>query len=278
MEKVTFCASCGEKILENFCSNCGEKRLHEHDFALKHYIEESIEGISHFDNKFFRTSKVLVTKPGLLTLYFSNGQRVQFLKPFQLFLICNLFFFLLAGKLNIFSQSISNFYQYKPYTYFNTKQAVDARAHDEKSYNALATTFNERVGTQSKVYIVVFIPIFAACFALLFYRNKKYFSEHLVFATHFFSFILLFYTFFTILIMKPFYWLSGLNFSSTFDLITSCASLVVLSSYFLIAAKRFYGHSIRFAIPKAVLTIIIFMISLYAYRLLLFYWIITGIH
>lgn len=278
MEKVTLCATCGNHISENFCSNCGEKRLHEHDFALKHYVEESIEGISHFDNKFFRTSRILITKPGLLTQYFSNGQRVKFLKPFQLFLICNLFFFLLAGKLNIFSQSISNFYQYTPYTYFNTKQAVDARAHDEKSYNTLATTFNERVGTQSKVYIVIFIPIFAICFALLFYKTKRYFSEHLVFATHFFSFVLLYYTFFTVLIMKPFYWLSGLKFSSNFDLITSLASLAILSSYFLIAAKRFYGPSTRFTIPKAIFTIILFMISLYAYRLGLFYLIITGIH
>ncbi|MES2826551.1 MAG: DUF3667 domain-containing protein [Bacteroidota bacterium] len=278
MEKAIICASCENTISENFCSVCGEKRLLKHDFALKEYIEESIEGISHFDNKFFRTSKLLFIRPGLLTHYFSTGRRVKYLKPFQLFLICNLLFFLLAGKLNIFSQSISNFYQYKPYTYFNTKEAVDSKADNANDANMLAQAFNERVGTQSKVYIAIFIPIFGLCFALLFRNTKRYFSEHLVFATHYFSFILLYYTLFTILVLKPFYWITGINFSSTFDLVSSFGSLILLSWYFIAAAKRFYHNTGGFVIIKALFTIILFMISLYAYRLLLFFWIINGIH
>ena len=124
----TTCASCNTPFTGKYCPDCGEKQLDRHDFAIQHYLEETLEGFTHFDNKFFRSVKILVTWPGMLTQYFSTGKRVSFLKPFQLFLICNLVFFLLAGKLNIFAQSLYSFYTYEPYTYFNTKPTILAKA------------------------------------------------------------------------------------------------------------------------------------------------------
>lgn len=265
------CVSCGHTVDNKFCGSCGEKQVDSHDFAMSHFIEESIEGFTHFDNKFFKSAKLLITRPGLLSLYFSAGKRVAFLKPFQLFLICNLLFFLLAGKLNIFSQPLFSFFNYEPYTWFGTKTAVLSRVSNDAQFNTLATAFNEKVGTESKLYIALFIPALALFFSLIFINAQKYFTEHLVFATHYFSFVLVYFTLFTLLIVKPFYRLTHLNFSSTFDVSTSVVNLLLLAVYFALAAKRFYQAGIIKATIGAVLVTLMFTVLLTGYRLLLFY-------
>jgi hypothetical protein len=272
------CASCGNVVNEKFCGSCGEKQVDEHDFALKHYVEESVEGITHFDNKFFHTAKTLMTRPGLLTTDFSKGKRIAYLKPFQLFLICNIIFFLLAGKLNIFSQPLYSFYAYDPYVSFHTKEIILKKAHNDAEFTALATTFNSQVGTESKLYIALFIPVLALVFALLFFNTKRYFTEHLVFATHYFSFILIYFTLFTLLVTKPFYWFTRLEFSSTFDTVTSVINMVVFGTYFTIAAKKFYKVGGFQAFSGALITTVIFVGILTGYRLLIFYKLMWTMH
>jgi hypothetical protein len=272
------CISCGSLVTNKYCSVCGEKQVDAHDFALKHYLEESVEGFTHFDNNFFRSAKVLITQPGLLSQYFSAGKRINFLKPFQFFLICNLVFFLLVGKLNIFSVPLSSFYQYAPFTWFHTKQTILAKAHTAAQIETLSLAFNERVGTESKLFIACFIPFLALAIGLIFINCKRYLSEHLVFATHFFSFILLYYTAYTLLISIPFYWLSGNQYVSTFDAAGSMITLLIFGIYFTIAAKRFYKANTLHAAGGALFIIVVFTIGLYAYRLLLFYKVMHSIH
>nr|WP_235985869.1 DUF3667 domain-containing protein [Mucilaginibacter segetis] len=265
-------------VNNKFCAVCGEKQVEKHDFALKHYLEESLEGFTHFDNKFFRSAKLLITRPGLLSTYYSEGRRVNYIKPFQFFLICNLLFFLLAGKLNTFSRPFSTYYSFAPYNTFGTRPLINSMAHDENSLINMATTFNERMGTESKIYIVIFIPVFAAVCALLFIKKKKYFTENLIFSTHFFSFLLLFYLLFTLLVGKPFYWIIHGNFSAMFDTVASILSLLILGVYFGIAARRFYGVSNWYTAFCSVLVMVIFTITLIAYRMALFYMVIYTMH
>src|SRR5690242_9057720 len=95
------CPSCGHAFAGKFCSACGEKKVAAHDFTLRHFIEESVEGFTHFDNKLLRTLRSLFFKPGSLTASFESGQRVTYMKPVQLFIISNLVFFILSGGLNL---------------------------------------------------------------------------------------------------------------------------------------------------------------------------------
>lgn len=272
------CASCGSLVDDKFCGACGEKKVDSHDFALKHYLEESVEGITHFDNKFFRTAKLLLAKPGELTADFFKGKRMAYLKPFQLFLICNILFFLLAGSLNIFSQPLYSYYAYDPYVSFHTKETILKRAQNDVEFKALATNFNSHVGTESKLYIALFIPALALAFALIFFNTKRYFTEHLVFATHYFSFMLIYFTLFTLLITKPFYWFTNTEFSSTFDTVTSVINMVIFGSYFTIAARRFYKVGSYQAFAGALITTILFVTILTGYRLLLFYKLMWTMH
>lgn len=272
------CASCGGLVGDKFCGACGEKKVDSHDFALKHYLEESVEGITHFDNKFFRTAKLLLAKPGELTADFSKGKRMAYLKPFQLFVICNVIFFFLAGSLNIFSLPLYSFYAYDPYVSFHTKETILKKVHNDAEFKELATNFNSHVGTESKLYIALFIPALALVFALIFFNTKRYFTEHLVFSTHYFSFILIYFTLFTLLVVKPFYWITNVEFSSKFDVTTTVINMVVFASYFTIAAKRFYKTGVYQAFSGALITTVMFAAILTGYRLLIFYKLMWTMH
>ncbi len=269
------CISCGDQIDGNYCANCGEKRFNLHDLEIKHLAEESFEGFTHFDNKFFRSAKLLVTQPGLLSAYFWSGKRVPYMRPFALFFVCNLLFFFVVGQSNIFSLPLDSFYHYKPYTNFHLKEIIEKLAPNEQTYAIIATRFNEKMGVQSKTFLFFFIPFLAI--GGLTIKRKMYLSAHLVFSTHFLAFIILYYTVASQLISRVFYYLTDQNYNSTFDLTYSLFSLVVFMVYYAIAAKRFYSVSTAKAIFGAVLTPFIFLIILYAYRFLLFYKIINEV-
>lgn len=277
-QQIIKCPSCNSLVTDKFCANCGEKKLTDHDFSKKHIAEESIEGFTHLDNKIFRTSKLLATKPGLLTRYFSEGKRVPYMKPFQLFIVCNLFFFFLLNKGNVFTINFYNYLNFDPYQSLGTKEIISEKAKPAAEYKHFATLFNEKLATQSKAFIIFFIPVFALGFALLFYSKKKYFSEHLVFAVHFFSFLLLYFIIIQYVVETPFYYFSKQSYNSIFDALLSAIHLIVFSIYLVIASRVFYRASVIHALMAAVTTAVVFAVFLFVYRMLLFYNIVYSLH
>ncbi len=239
------CISCGSTISDNYCGVCGEKRLEPHDLTLKHYAKESFEGITHFDNKFFKSIKFLISKPGLLSEDFSKGKRVPYMRPFALFIVCNLLFFLFAQN-NIFSLPLSSFYNFWPYTQFHTQELIDKIAPTNELMTAVSESFNQKMRVESKAFLVIFIPILALGGVLL--RRKRYFSEHLIFSTHYLAFMLLYFTVFDLLISKPVYFFMNEDYNEAFDAVKGLLTLLVMGFYYGIAAKRFYKVSVISAV------------------------------
>ncbi len=271
------CPSCSSVINGRFCSTCGEKKITRKDFTIKHFLEESIEGLTHFDGKFFRSVKTLSIRPGLLTSYFEEGKRVLYMKPLQLFIVCNLIFFLFVSRSNVFSISLGSYYSYGNYTSFGTKKAIDKRVVNDAEFKQAATLFNEKMNSQSKAFIILFIPFLALLFFLLFFKKKRYFSLHLVFAAHFFSFLLILFTLFHYIIELPFQ-LFIKNDSEKFDNYATIFNISIFILYFILAAKRYYKSHIAWIILSGILLAVFFMFLLTAYRLFLFYKIIPTIH
>jgi hypothetical protein len=273
-EKKVICISCGAVITKNYCEECGEKRLTSHDLTLVHYTEEIFEGFTHFDNKFFRSIKILLTKPGLLSENYCTGKRIEYMRPFAFFFVSNLLFFFIIGQYNVFSLPLDSFYHYKPYTNFHTKEIIERLAPNEESFAIIATRFNEKMGVQSKAFLAFFIPFLALGGVML--RRKMFVSAHLVFSTHYLSFIVLYYTL-TSPLSKIYYVFTKQIYNSTFDLTYSLFSLLVFITYYVIAAKRFYKLSAMQAMFGAIVTTILFLVVLYGYRFLLFFKIINSI-
>jgi hypothetical protein len=267
---VNTCPSCGKMFTGKFCSYCGEKQMSHHDLSMKHFAEESLESFTHFDNKFFRSIKQLLFKPGNLTKHFEEGRRVPFMKPVQLFVICNLLFFLLVGNANIFAVPLRNYIKHGVYIHYNTKEAFIKKYGSTERSQELSSVFDVKMANRSKAFIGLFIPFFAFMCALLFFKKRKFFSLHLVFATHFFTFLLLLFIIFHFIFVLPDYYFFHIK-GETFDQFATTFNLGILVLYFGAAIRRFYKSSWLLVISSSILAGFLFIVLLQLYRIFLFY-------
>ncbi|RUA12185.1 MAG: hypothetical protein DSY82_01905 [Flavobacteriia bacterium] len=99
--KGTQCLNCGHKLSleENFCPNCGQANDISR-ISLKHHFSEYLSGFFSFDNRFFKTIKPLLFKPGKVTREFIEGKRTKYVNPFQMYLHITIIFFLIIGLFN----------------------------------------------------------------------------------------------------------------------------------------------------------------------------------
>ncbi len=80
----------------NYCPNCGQEN-HNPRFPLVHYGFELLEGLLHFDTKFFYSLKVLLFKPGKITADYIHNIRGRYTPPFRMFIFLSIFCLLVMG-------------------------------------------------------------------------------------------------------------------------------------------------------------------------------------
>lgn len=98
--KLSACANCHYTFSTDrpneFCPRCGQQN-HALSLSAGHVLEETLEGLFHFDGKVFRTAKLLLFKPGELTKRFLEGKRMPYVPPIRLYVFLSfVFFFLLS--------------------------------------------------------------------------------------------------------------------------------------------------------------------------------------
>jgi len=189
------CKNCSTKFQGKFCPNCGEKVLTNSDFKLKTFILQGLDVFTHLDSKFSKTFISLVKRPGELTLNNWEGLRIAFAKPIQLFFILNALFYLLNSStvnFNIFNTPLNNQLKYFSYSEYAKTETDKIVEENNYTFNEYQTKFNEKSDNLSKSLIFIMIPIQALLLWLFFYRKKPFYVQHLIFATHYFSFVLIY--------------------------------------------------------------------------------------
>jgi hypothetical protein len=93
------CLNCGAQVMGHYCQNCGQENVvpKESFWAmLVHFVYD----ITHFDGKFFATLKILLRKPGYLSVEYMKGRRMAYLNPVRMYIFTSAFFFLIFFSLN----------------------------------------------------------------------------------------------------------------------------------------------------------------------------------
>jgi hypothetical protein len=190
------CVSCGGEFTGKFCSHCGEKVIDRKDYSILAFLREAFSAITTIDNKLFRSLKYLLIKPGFLTEEYFIGRRKHYLKPVQLFLIANIVFFLYAAAIgfNPFALPL-NMYPNTIFFQDLAERMVDAKIQElgveKKLY---AERYNTRIEVVSKTLIIVDIPLYAMMLFPCFWRQRRYYVEHLAFSCHLFTAFLIIIT------------------------------------------------------------------------------------
>lgn len=79
------CKNCGAVIDGKFCKECGQKAI-EHKQTIWHLTMHFLSDILHYDGRFIRTLRSLLTRPGFLSMEYMKGVRQKYVDPFRLYL------------------------------------------------------------------------------------------------------------------------------------------------------------------------------------------------
>ena len=270
------CSTCGEKGNGAFCPNCGEKKPSPHDFSLHHFFTHALGEFFHFDSKIFRTFRLLFTRPGFLAAEYIRGCRKPYLHPFQVFFVANLLYFFLQPVIG-WSGLRTPLYIHMhmmPYSGLASRMVAErilAKGIDAQSFHA---AFDHVVDVQARTLVVVMVPLLALLLALVQWRKRRFFGEHMVFALHFTAFwlIAMFILLYggSVIVLK---WLAhrGIHFpDAQVDAFLFPITRLLQAIYLYVAFRVFYRDTVIAAALKAAGVAILLLYIMQLYRFILF--------
>lgn len=107
IKQVTHCLNCGHTFKGNFCPNCGQKAETKR-LRLSEMLINMIGPFVGGDNRFVRSCRDLIIRPGYMTRDYVLGKRIRYYHPLQLFVYLlttyAVFSFLLGISSSIFDE------------------------------------------------------------------------------------------------------------------------------------------------------------------------------
>ena len=91
-ETARRCPNCHANARDHFCSLCGES-LTVHSPSASEFIHEFIGHYVALEGRLWRTLRLLISRPGQLTVDFLRGRRVPYIDPLRLYLTLSLVMF-----------------------------------------------------------------------------------------------------------------------------------------------------------------------------------------
>jgi hypothetical protein len=193
------CRNCGAGVPGRFCAECGQAR-DVHVPSTGELLHEALEGLTHSDSRLWRTLKLLILRPGELTLEFIRGRRAAYLPPFRLYLILSVLFFFCASLIKSHLVVVSFSEDGSP-TQMDASRLNCAdvdfpwlREHpawrprvDHACRAALAdngASWAHLVLSSIPKAMFVFLPLVAFLNMLFYWRPRHPYAEHLVFFLH----------------------------------------------------------------------------------------------
>lgn len=177
-----FCPNCGEEVTGNFCANCGQDRNASKELTLTNFARHAIPEILNIDGKFFRTIRILLTKPGFLTLEYLQARRESYTLPTQMYFVVAALFFIVTTNLDVGTDALLKIPQ--------VAERIEKKAKDSKKP---VEFIQQQIDDTLENYIpfyTFFIVVLFASFLKLMYKNW-YYVEHLIFSLHFITVFLL---------------------------------------------------------------------------------------
>ena len=270
------CVGCGAVVTGRYCADCGE-HTEPHDYSVKHFVEEVLETTAHVDGRVFASFWSLLARPGQLATNFLAGKRKTQMGPVQMFVVCNVLYFLflpLALQLP-FTSTLRMQTENRPWRVM-ARRMVDAKlAGRHQEPEEYAVHFDETAHLQAHSLVMLIVPLFAVGVWALHPRARRYYGEHLVFSFYAMGFLLLWMTVVTVPISQIYrlgvladWWREN---GPLLELTLDVPIALGFMTYVATAAGRVYADTSLAAIAKAVLLIGWLAVCLTIYRFILFF-------
>lgn len=181
------------------------------------------------------------------------------MKPFQIFLISNLIFFVFLSEIDLFRTPSKWFFveNFDGIKVMQTVRRISERSGTELS--EIAHQYDKKSENLAKGLIVLLIPLIALIGKLLNTNREIEFGKHIVFATHYFSFVL-----FTCVLISQILIILPITPNRWLFIIPITFSMTL---YYIFGTKNFYKSGWIGAILKGVFGVFLINILVHFYRI-----------
>lgn len=219
------CSSCDADLTGAYCSSCGQRRLRTDEYALGRLLRDGLQEFFSVDAKFWRSFRLLFTRPGALTNAYMEGRRGSLLGPFQLFIAANVIYFFVQPysgftgyNTTLISHMDRQYYSVpagiRPRVVEDVEHRIDERVRAEAERRAEpwtvqdSTAFREQArAIENEVYpsrfdargevnarslVILTVPLVALVVAAVHAFSGAAFVQHVVFAIHYMAWTLSF--------------------------------------------------------------------------------------
>jgi hypothetical protein len=197
------CPNCDAAVHGPYCAQCGQETVHELP-TLHEFVHEYLHHYVAAEGKLVATVKLLILKPGQLTVEYLAGRRKRYVKPLPLYLTFSFLFFLLLGWSGMFTPLQVVHIDGKPVAHpaqaLATIAASDADPDERRLLSFTAqvvgqlnqaesfAAFSEHLLHRLPYALFVLMPLFAAMCALVYRSRQQSYGVHLLFALHLHAF------------------------------------------------------------------------------------------
>jgi hypothetical protein len=257
------CKSCGNSFHGNYCNECGEKVLKPADRSFKTFLSNILIAITFADSKLIKTLWLVLSKPGFISKEFTEGRRVNYLKPISLFFVLNLiyFFFPLIQLFNatLHTQLLSPLGQF--YKSIVAHKIVELGL----TVDSFKLIYDQKTTGLAKLMVMVFVVVASLPLNLFYWKRNRFFTDHVGYMIELACFNL----FINELLLSVIAF-SGLGHYLSEDVLTTI--FITTNLYFLIRSGYvFYGERNLMLVIKSVLMIFLLGLALEIYRSILFF-------
>ncbi|HEX6915670.1 MAG TPA: DUF3667 domain-containing protein, partial [Chitinophagaceae bacterium] len=91
--KEKICLNCSSVVYGRFCHICGQENVEPKE-SFWHLLIHFFNDLTHFDGKFFTTTRFLLFRPGFLAREYMRGRRSRYLNPIRMYIFTSAVFFL----------------------------------------------------------------------------------------------------------------------------------------------------------------------------------------
>jgi hypothetical protein len=257
------CLNCGEPLTGKFCSQCGQRALPPYP-TVREMIGDAWEELVGWDGRLALTFRMLVKRPGALTLDSLEGRRTRYVKPLRLYLLASVVYFfarLAIPEIGLVGRQTANLPGGDQVTIDLSGPGGIASISPEDRQELLKSAerapwflkdliieiatdpldFRRRIIEYMPRAFFVLVPAFAGVLSLVFWRRR--FMQHLIFALHLHTVF-----FFTLTLGE----LPKLTGQLVLVAAVQIAAWLWLIGYTLISLKRVYGNRWMTTILKSV--------------------------
>jgi hypothetical protein len=230
------CLNCNTRLHGKFCHACGQKATPA-NVKLHDFVHEATHEFLHLDGKILHTLKLLVTRPGQLTVEFLDGRRARYISPLRVYLTFSLIFFTLAALL---PRGLEGAMQVKK-DGTGLKGDTEFERRLERGFGKIdqhPELLGEAVLHHLTKVMFVLMPVFALIVWAFYRRQQRFYIPHLYYSVHFHAFVFLVMSVYVIVnrlgVPKP---------------VTASVILTVIPYHFL-ALRRVYGGTRAMTLVK----------------------------